>query len=93
MLVVFLAGQGQAHHSQLVDDFLQGLASQIAHLHHLVLGLGDQVLDGVDIGTLEAVKAADTQIQLLDGQLQHLVALIGGLFHHGGLVAHGVAGR
>ena len=87
MLVVFLAGQGQAHHGQLVDDFLKRLASQVAHLHHLILCLGDQVLDGVDISALEAVEAADTEIQFLDGQLQHLVLGIGCLFHHGGLVA------
>ena len=65
----------QTHHSQLVDNFLQGLAAQVADLHHFLFGLGDQVLDGVDVGTLEAVEAADREIQLLDGHLQNLVAL------------------
>ena len=87
---VFLVGQVQAHHGQLVDDLFQALAAQVAHLHHLVLGLGDQILHRVDVGTLEAVEGADRQIQLLDGQLQHLVPLGLRLLHHRGLGAHGL---
>ena len=90
-LVVVVIRQAQAHHGQLVDDFLQGLAAQVADLHHIVLGLGNQVGDGVDVGALEAVEASDRQIQLLDGHLQHLVADVGRFLHHRGLVAHGLA--
>ena len=43
LVAAVVAGQAQAHHSQLVDDLFQGFASQVAHLHHLILGLGDQV--------------------------------------------------
>ena len=59
-------------------------AAEVAHLHHIVLGLGNQILDGVDIGALEAVEAAHAEIQLLDRQLEHLVALGLGLLHDGG---------
>ena len=87
-VVVVFVGQVEAHHRQLVDDLFQGLAAQVADLHHLVLRLGDQILHGVDVGALEAVEAADGEIQLLDGQLQHLVPLGLRLLHHGGLAAH-----
>ena len=66
LVAAVVAGQAQAHHSQLVDDLFQGFASQVAHLHHLILGLGDQVLHRVDVGALEAVEAADGQVQLFD---------------------------
>ena len=34
----------------------KGFAAQIAHLHHLVLGLRDEVLHRVDVGPLQAVE-------------------------------------
>ena len=58
-LVVFFACQRQSHHGQLVNDLLQGLAAQVADLHHLFLGLGNQVLHRVDVGPLQAVIRAD----------------------------------
>ena len=58
----------------------------------------DSIIPGIQTGkydmgngALEAVEAADAEIQLFDGQLQHLVPVIGGLLDHGGLVAQVVA--
>lgn len=91
VMSVFFAGEGQAHHRQLVDDLFERLAAEVAHLHHVVLGLGDQILDGVDVGALEAVEAAHGQVELLDGELKHLVALRLRLLDDGGAGAHRVA--
>ncbi len=89
-LVVLFVGQGQAHCLQLADDLLQGLAAQVANLHHVLLGFGDQIRDVVDVGALEAVEAAYGQVKFFDGHLKDLVAVRFRLLGHRGLAGHGL---
>ena len=46
----------QAQGLELVDDFLKRLAAEVADLHHVVLGLADEILHRVDAGPLQAVE-------------------------------------
>ena len=47
-------------------DLFERFAAQVADLDHLVLCFRDEVLDGVDVCALEAVEAADGEVQLTD---------------------------
>ena len=68
-------------------DLLEGLAAKVTDLYHLVLSLGDEILNSVDVCSFEAVEASYGQVELLDGHFEDLITLRLGLFDDGRSVA------
>src|SRR5215203_3862922 len=69
--------QLQATRAQRLDDLLDRLATEVRDRVQLRLGLLQQVADGLDAGTLEAVVRADAELELLDQDVVHPVRAAG----------------
>src|SRR3954454_17145188 len=63
--------QIQAASLQRLHDFLDRLATEVRDRRELRLRLLQQLADGLDAGTLEAVVGADTEFELLDEDVVH----------------------
>ena len=61
---------------ELLLHFLQALAAEVAHLHHISLVALHQLRNGVDTRALEAIEGTHAQVQLLDGHLEHFFLLV-----------------
>ena len=72
-LLIIVARQRQSQLSQLVLNLFQTLSAEVTDLDHLVLRLVDQILNSVDVCSLQAVKAAHREIQLLNRHVKQLV--------------------
>src|SRR4051794_26874617 len=73
-VLVDLHAERQAHLSEDLLDLIQGLAAEVLGLKHLGFGLLDELADGGDVRVLEAVVAADRELELFDGTVEILVA-------------------
>src|SRR5438132_5695531 len=61
-----LLPQAEPQLFELDLDLVDRLLAEVADVHQLGLGLGDELAHGVDPLALEAVVRADRQVQLLD---------------------------
>src|SRR3954451_5775338 len=59
---------------QRLDDLFDRLATEVRDRRELRLGLLQQLADGLDAGTLEAVVRADAKLELLDEDVVHRAA-------------------
>src|SRR4051794_34613255 len=59
---------------QRLDDLFDRLATEVRDRGELRLGLLQQLADGLDAGTLEAVVRTDAQLELLDEDVVHRAA-------------------
>src|SRR6267378_2612876 len=73
-VLVDLHAERQAHLSEDLFDLIQGLAAEVLGLEHLGFGLLDELADGGDVGVLEAVVAANGELELFDRAVEVLVA-------------------
>src|SRR3954463_9495865 len=55
----------ETHLVQLRLDLVDGLGAEVADVEQVLLGAGDQLADGVDALTLQAVVRADGELQVL----------------------------
>src|ERR1700760_3230822 len=62
--------QRQATLVELLDDLVQRLLAEVGDGEQVVLGLEEQLADGVDLGPLETVAGALGQVEVLDGQVE-----------------------
>src|SRR6478609_5412223 len=60
--------EGQAQFNQLCLDLVNGLGTEVADVHQVSLGAGNEFTHGVDALTLEAVVGTDGEVQILDRQ-------------------------
>ena len=58
-LLVNLHAQREAHLGENFLDLVEALAAEVFGLEHLRFGLLHQFADGLDVGVLQAVVAAD----------------------------------
>src|SRR6195952_4722185 len=72
-----VVAQGQAPRVQRLDDLVDRLLAEVRDRGQLALGLRDEVPDGLDARTLEAVVRTDAELELLDEDVVHR-ALAGG---------------
>ena len=56
--------------SSFWQHLVEGLLAEVGDGQQVVLGLVDQLADGVDLGPLEAVAGTLGQVELLDGQVE-----------------------
>src|SRR5580692_1108278 len=68
----------EATRVQRFDDLIDGLFAEVGDRVELCLGLGDEIADGLDASSLEAVVGAHAELELLD-QDAPLLALQRGL--------------
>src|SRR5579875_2488773 len=73
-----LAAERQAPLVELLQDLVEGLLAEVGDGQQVVLGLLDQLADGVDLGPLEAVAGPLGQIEVLDEQVEVGRAAAGG---------------
>src|SRR3954451_7380727 len=66
-----VAPQVQASLRERLDDLVDRLLAEVRDRRQLALGLGDQVADGLDAGTLEAVVGPHPELELLDQDVVH----------------------
>ena len=52
----FLTGEVKAQRLELFPHFIEGLLAEVSNLQHLLLRLVDQIVHGIDSGTLQAVE-------------------------------------
>ena len=71
----------EAHLVELVLDLFQRFTTKVTNLDHLFLSLADQILDRVDVRTLQAIEAAHGEIQLFDRDAHEVVGLLLFLLH------------
>ena len=55
---------------ELLLDLVEALLAEVGDVEQIVLGLGEQLTDGVDLSPLEAVPRALRQIELLNGEIE-----------------------
>src|SRR3954471_22977088 len=65
-----LGAQGQAPLVELLEHLVERLLAEVGDGQQVVLGLGDQLAHGVDLGPLEAVAGTLGQIEVLDGEVE-----------------------
>src|SRR3954447_1027531 len=76
MVVVFLvqcsdsAAQRQAALVELLLDLVQALLPEVGDVEQIVLVLGEQLTDRVDLGPLEAVARTLGQVEVLDREVE-----------------------
>src|SRR3954449_7961571 len=68
-----VVAQRQAAPLERLDDLVDRLLAEVRDRVQLVLGLRDEVADGLDARALEAVVRAHTQLELLDQDVVHRV--------------------
>src|SRR3954466_4261251 len=68
--LALLGAQGQAPLVELLQHLVQGLLAEVGDGQQVVLGLGDQLAHGVDLGPLEAVAGTLGEVEILDGQVE-----------------------
>src|SRR6266852_625603 len=73
-ILVDLHAERQAHLGEDLFDLVQGLAAEVLGLQHFGFGLLDEFADGGDVGILQAVVAADGELELFDRAVEVLVA-------------------
>ena len=73
-VLVDLHAEREAHLREDFLDLVQGLAAEVLGLQHLGFGLLDELADGGDVGVLQAVVAADGELELFDRAVEVLVA-------------------
>src|SRR5438067_13400203 len=73
-VLVDLHAERQAHLSENLFDLVQRLAAEVLGLEHLGFSLLDKLADGGDIGVLQAVVAANGELELFDRAVEVLVA-------------------
>ena len=64
------AAERQAALVELGDDLVERLLAEVGDGQQVVLGLLEQLADGVDLGPLEAVARALGQVEILDRQVE-----------------------
>src|SRR4051812_28742678 len=64
------AAQRQAALVELLLDLVEALLAEVGDVEEVVLGLGEQLADGVDLSALQAVARPLRQIEVLDRQLE-----------------------
>src|ERR1019366_8028118 len=79
-IFVDLHTQRQAHLSKDFLDFIQALAAEVLGLQHFGFGLLHELADGLNVGVLEAVVAADRKLKLFNATIQVVVAQQGAAF-------------
>src|SRR4051812_8452654 len=60
----------QATLVELGDHLVEGLLAEVGDGQEVVLGLDEQLADGVDLGALQAVAGALRQVEVLDRQVE-----------------------
>src|SRR5580700_8929990 len=70
---VDLHAQGEAHVGQDLLDLLQALAAEVLRLEHVLLGALHQLANELDVRVLQAVRATDAELELVDAAEQVLV--------------------
>src|SRR6188508_2079216 len=69
-LLLRSAAQRQAALVELLLDLVEALLAEVGDVEQVVLGLGEQLTDRVDLGPLEAVARALGQIEVFDRQVE-----------------------
>src|SRR5438552_15058473 len=69
----FVPAQREAVRGERLLDLLDRLLAEVRDRGELVLGLRDEVADGLDADALEAVVRADAELELLDREVLHPV--------------------
>src|SRR5262245_18511390 len=70
MVVVSSAAQRQAALVELLLDLVKRLLPEVGDVQQVVLGLGEELADRVDLGPLEAVARTLRQVEVLDGEVE-----------------------
>src|SRR6185295_2362807 len=63
------AAQRQAALVELLLDLVEALLPEVGDVEQIVFGLGQQLANGVDLGTLQAVARTLRQVEILDRQI------------------------
>src|ERR1700694_4139875 len=64
------AAQRQAALVELLLDLVEALLPEVGDVEQVVFGLGEQLANGVDLGTLEAVARTLGEIEVFDRQVE-----------------------
>src|SRR6185503_2571775 len=64
------ATQREAALVELLLDLVEALLSEVGDVEQVVLGLGEQLTDRVDLGSLEAVARALGEVEILDREIE-----------------------
>src|SRR3954454_17604574 len=67
---LLLVAQRQAALVELHDDLVERLLAEVGDGQQIVLGLLEELADGVDLGALEAVARALRQVEVLDREIE-----------------------
>src|SRR4051794_21166345 len=70
-MAALIVAQAQPARVQGLDDFVDRLLAEVRDRRQLALALGDEVADGLNPRTLEAVVRAHAELELLDQDLVH----------------------
>ena len=62
LLLPLLPAQRKATLVELLEDLIEGLLPEVRYCQKVVLGLGDKLADGVDLGPLQAVPGPLGQV-------------------------------
>src|SRR5438067_13756482 len=73
-VLVDLHSQTETHLGEDFFDLVQRLASEVLRLQHLGFGFLNQFADRLNVSVLQAVVAADRQLQLFDRAIEIFVA-------------------
>src|SRR3954462_6721664 len=69
-LLLRSAAQRQAALVELLLDLVEALLAEVGDVQQIVLGLGQQFANRVDLGALQAVAGALREVQILDRQIE-----------------------
>src|SRR3954454_18609179 len=90
---LLIIAQVQPARVERLDDLVDRLLAEVRDRVELALGLRDEVADGLDAGTLEAVVRAHAELELLDEDVVHRARRAAAAVERARAVALELAGR